>query len=301
MTDRETLLDRAADLDWYHTIDFGDCQSPNRAPQGPANRTLYGVMDMLRHVDLTGLHCLDIGTADGLVAFNMATRGAARVVATDFPREGRPTFHAARELLDLDVELLAGTTFHNIFDHVDEHAFDVVVCSGVLYHMLNPFDCILKARRLLKRNGLLILQTRHHSEDTEPTLDFNLSSGRIPMLGFFFTPSRSAVTGMLALGGFQMLAVRTGTQHEFIATISRNVDVQEISEAPELILQQHERGVPYPEFCRNLPRTSSTAEYKGPKDDIHIDDAKYRPDFPPHPTDPKPIIGSAYLSPNRAF
>jgi 2-polyprenyl-3-methyl-5-hydroxy-6-metoxy-1,4-benzoquinol methylase len=299
MTDRDALLSRAADLDWYHGIDFGDCQTPNRAPHAPQNATLFGVMDMLQHVDLTGLSCLDIGTADGLVAFNMAMRGAGRVVATDFSPVGRPTFHTARELLNLDVEMLGGTTFDNIFDKVDEHSFDVVVCSGVLYHMLNPFDCVLKARRLLKRNGLLILQTRHHSKDTEPTLDFNLVSGRINMLGFFFTPSRTAVTGMLALGGFQLHAVRTGTKHEFIATISTNVDVQEITDAPELILRQHEKGIPYPEFRRELPGEPSAAVYRGPQDDVVIDDVNYKPDFPPHPTNPKSIIGSSYESPNK--
>ena len=80
MTDRETLLHRAEGHGWLHAIDFGNCQSPGRFATGtPQNRTLFGVMDMLNQVDLTGLNCLDIGTADGLIAFNMATRGAARV------------------------------------------------------------------------------------------------------------------------------------------------------------------------------------------------------------------------------
>ena len=97
MTDREALLRQAEAINWFHAIDFGDCQSPGRFKPGtPQNRTLFGVMDMLDRIDLTGLNCLDIGTADGLIAFNMANRGAARVVATDVPQKGFAAFNTAR-------------------------------------------------------------------------------------------------------------------------------------------------------------------------------------------------------------
>jgi 2-polyprenyl-3-methyl-5-hydroxy-6-metoxy-1,4-benzoquinol methylase len=86
----------------------------------------------------------------------MAMRGARRVVATDVTPEGRPAFHTAHELSGLDVELVPGTSFESIIDKLGEHAFDVVVCAGVMYHMLNPFDCIVKARKLLKRDGLFL-------------------------------------------------------------------------------------------------------------------------------------------------
>ena len=197
-------------------------------------------------------------------------------------------------MLNLDVELVPDTTFENIIDKLGEHVFDVMVCAGVMYHMLNPFDCILKSRRLLKRNGLLLFQTRYHPEDTQPTLDFNPVSGRLDQLNVFWVPSQSAVIGMLALGGFRRLAVRTGTKHKFIATIACNVDTEEITDAPGLILPQHKRGIGYPEFRRDLPEQSSTAIYRGPQNDIVIDDLTYKPDFPPHPTTPKPVVGSSY-------
>ena len=126
MTDREELIRQAEEINWFHAIDFGDCQSPGRfTPGTPQNRTLFGVMDMLDQIDLTGLSCLDIGTADGLIAFNMASRGAARVVSTDLPPKGFSSFNTARELLNLDVEMVGGTTFDNIIDKLGEHVFDV--------------------------------------------------------------------------------------------------------------------------------------------------------------------------------
>ena len=300
MADRRELLRKAEEINWFHAIDFGDCQTPGRFhPRTPQNRTLFGIMDMLAHIDLTGLHCLDVGTADGLIAFNLASRGAAHTVATDFPPAGRPSFLTARELLNLDVELVPDTTFDNIIEKLGEHQFDIVVCAGVMYHMLNPFDCILKCRRLLKHNGLLLFQTRHHPDIAEPVMDFNPVSGKLDQINVFWVPSRSAVTGMLALGGFQLLAVRTGSRHDFISTLACNVNATEVTDAPALIMQQHKKGIPYPEFRNELPEPSSKALYRGPQSDEVIDDLKYTPDFPPHPTESKPILGQGFRTANK--
>jgi 2-polyprenyl-3-methyl-5-hydroxy-6-metoxy-1,4-benzoquinol methylase len=294
MSNRESLLQKVAEHEWFHAIDFGDCQSSGRRFRStlPDNLTLFGIMDMLGHIDLTGLACLDIGAADGLIAFNMATRGARRVVATDVSRNGRPAFYTSRDLLNLDVEMFPDTTFENIVDKLGEHTFDVVVCSGIMYHMLNPFDCILKARRLLKRNGLLLFQTRHDPKEQGATLDFNPESRKLDQLNVYFVPSRSAVTGMLVLGGFQLLAIRTGTRNNFISTLACNVDLAEITDAPPLIQAQLEHGINYAEYKQDLPEPDSEAFYRGPQNDAVIDDLTFEPDFPPHPTGSKPVLGS---------
>jgi hypothetical protein len=69
---------------------------------------------------------------------------------------------------------------------------------------------------------------------------------------------------MLELGGFKLLAVRTGTRHKSITTIARNLDTAEIKDAPGLIVPQHERGLSQPEFRRQLPEPNSAAVYPGP-------------------------------------
>ena len=297
MTDRQTLLAEAGDLDWFHAMDLGEAQTPGRfAPGTPQNRTLYGVMSMLNGIDLEGLACLDVGTADGLIAFNMARRGAGRVVATDLPSEGRPSFRLARTLLGLeeDVELVGSTSFDNIVDRLGEQTFDVVVCAGVMYHMIHPFDAIIKARRLLRRNGLLVFQTRYHPEEDRPILDFNLGSGRLDQTNVFWVPSKSAVTGMLSLAGFQLLSIRTGTRHSFIATISKNVDLEEITQGPDLVLRQHEKGMAFTGISPTIKGEPSTASYEGARIESVIDDHEFVPDFPPHPVEDKPVVGSSY-------
>jgi tRNA (mo5U34)-methyltransferase len=150
---RQELIQRAAMLKWFHVIDFGDYQSSGRFPRGTKqNVTPFPVMALLEHIDLRGLTCYDIGTANGLSAFGMKLKGAARVVATDVGEVGEP-FALARELLALDVEYVANTSFDNILAELPEHSADLMVCAGVMYHMLNPFDCILKARGLLRRRA----------------------------------------------------------------------------------------------------------------------------------------------------
>lgn len=65
-------------IDWYHTVELGD---------GVVTPGLY---DHRRLVDrlplpasLAGRRCLDVGSADGFWAFEMARRGAAQVVSLD--------------------------------------------------------------------------------------------------------------------------------------------------------------------------------------------------------------------------
>lgn len=290
MESREALLAEAAEVDWVHALDFGDYQSPGRYnPETAQNRTLFGIMDLLGNIDLAGQSCLDIGTADGLVAFNMATQGAAEVVATDV--EQRRSFMIARDLLELDVELFTDTTFENIIDKVGEHTFDVVVCAGVMHHMLNPFDSILKARRLLKRNGLLLLQTRYDPARSDASLDFKPVSAKADALDIFWVPSKAAVTGMLALGGFQLLAIRRGNKLPFLTTLACNVTLDEVNDRRGGIMEQLQSGIDSAEFCAELPEESSTVFYSGRQDERAIDDLTYQPDFPPHPTEPKPVVG----------
>ena len=119
-------------------------------------------------------------------------------------------------------------------------------------------------------------------------------SRRLDRNTVYWVPSKTAVTGMLALGGFEILAERTGTMHEFIAAIARNVKLDEVTDAPGLIPEQLASGMRYPEFHTNLPEESSSAEYRGPQNDVVINDKKYEPDFPPHPTKPKPAVGSSF-------
>lgn len=220
---RDELLERASTMVWFHAIDFGGVRSAGRFPEDqPQNCTLYGVMDLMKHIDFNGLDCADVGAANGLLSFHMKSCGAKRVVATN-ATVASPGLSIASELLGIEVDLVSSATFANILEKLPLHSFDVLICAGVLYHMLNPFDCILKARRLLKRDGLLILETAYDSAVEAPTIHFNSASGKLQEIFTYWIPSKSAVLGMLRLAGFDVLAIRAINAPGRIAVIGETL------------------------------------------------------------------------------
>jgi len=62
-------------IDWFHAIDFGGFQSRGRFAKGAQNKTLLGIFDLLNGLDLKGRNRLDIGTVDGLTAFDIKAKG----------------------------------------------------------------------------------------------------------------------------------------------------------------------------------------------------------------------------------
>jgi tRNA (mo5U34)-methyltransferase len=62
---------------WYHTLELGD------GLVTPGWFDLRPVVDKLPWPDVAAKRCLDVGTYDGFLAFELERRGAAEVVALD--------------------------------------------------------------------------------------------------------------------------------------------------------------------------------------------------------------------------
>ena len=140
---------------WYHTIDLG------AGVVTPGWFDLRPIVDRMPWPDVRGRRCLDVGTYDGQLAFELERRGAAEVVATDVaehegwdwpartrargpqllrelagPEKGRG-FEIARDLLGSRVERRT----MSIYDLSPKTVgtFDVVVCGSLLLHLRDPF------------------------------------------------------------------------------------------------------------------------------------------------------------------
>ncbi len=288
---RKQLLERASQMVWFHAIDFGGVRSSGRFPEDqPQNCTLYGAMDLMNHVAFSGLNCGDIGAADGLLSFHMKSAGASCVTATNATPTS-PGLTLASELLDIPVELMPSTTFANVLGKLPRHSFDVLAAAGVLYHMLNPFDCILKARQLVKRDGLLILETAFDAKDQTAAIHFN--DGDFKEVYTYWIPTRPAVLAMLRLAGFEVLAVRVISAPSRLTVIAKNVDPEEVSGRSDFMVRQHKAGIADPEFQISLPAERSPASYSGPRDDILLDWKIYQPRFFPHASLELPALGSS--------
>lgn len=146
-----TLSEQVAALDWYHTFDL------------PGDVTTPGMFDHRRCAsrlpippDLHGLRCLDVASADGFFAFEMARRGGevtsydladtsrqdwqgAEHEAVDRARStdrARTAFEVVRDATDLPVERVDGSLYD--LDPAVHGTFDFVFMGNILLHLQDP-------------------------------------------------------------------------------------------------------------------------------------------------------------------
>jgi tRNA (mo5U34)-methyltransferase len=138
---------------WYHTIEL----APGVVTPGAFD--LRPVVERLPWPDVRGKRCLDVGTYDGFLAFELERRGAREVVATDI--ESHEDWDWSRELRDRGAAFLAevagpkgngfeiardalGSSVERVMTSVYELSpeelgkFDVVVCGSLMLHLRDP-------------------------------------------------------------------------------------------------------------------------------------------------------------------
>jgi len=151
----------ASNPNWYHTIELpGGVVTPGWFDLRP-------LVDKLPWPDVAGKRCLDVGTYDGYLAFELERRGAREVVAVDiaghedwdWPANARAQgperlaemagekgrgFEIARDALGSKVQ----KQLLNIYD-LDPSlvgTFDVVVVGALLLHLRDPIRALEAVR-----------------------------------------------------------------------------------------------------------------------------------------------------------
>ena len=205
---------------WYHTLELGD------GVVTPGWMDLRPVVSLLPWPDVRGKRCLDVGTYDGFLAFELERRGAAEVVATDisdhaqwdWPRAMRERgaeflatvagekgrgFEIAREALGSSVvkrEI-------SVYDLSPEEVgmFDVVVCGSLLLHLKDPVRALESIRSVC--SGALL-----SAEQVDPFL--TLVSPRRPATWFragnqtqWQIPNVAGLRAMVECAGFRVECV----------------------------------------------------------------------------------------------
>jgi len=160
---------------WYHTIELGDGLVTTAMWDHRPVVDRYGLPESLE-----GKTALDIGTCDGFWAFEMESRGADRVVATDISRwadfdwlpqtrerksdqaeespEDRFRFAHAMRGSRVEYEI------SNVYELSPETLgmFDVVFCGSLLVHLQNPIKALLNICSVTKE--MAIIATRGEAE-----------------------------------------------------------------------------------------------------------------------------------------
>ncbi|MFJ8527179.1 class I SAM-dependent methyltransferase [Bacillus sp. NPDC094106] len=115
-------------------------------------------------IDVKNKKIIDIGCGGGIYTKELSFMGAKKVVGFDF----------SKEMLQAAEENCAA--FSNIsFVHGDAHhlpfvneTFDIVISRAVIHHLQDIPKFLLEASRILKKDGMLILQDRTIEDCTIP-------------------------------------------------------------------------------------------------------------------------------------
>ncbi|MGB3534810.1 MAG: hypothetical protein WBA13_15005 [Microcoleaceae cyanobacterium] len=156
--------------EWYHSIEL----LPGVFTNGKKHKNIALTRALLQGCEIKGTKCLDVGAQDCLTSMLLERRAALRVVAQDIQRND-DHIDLLKNVLNANFEYLSGcqlSELRSITKNLSIYPFDIVVFSGVLYHMLDPLTGLALMRGLLRNGGLFILETSAFVSDSM-TAHFN--------------------------------------------------------------------------------------------------------------------------------
>jgi len=220
---------------WFHSIKFDETHTsagrfPNNRPQ---NYTLYGIIHYLENIELSNKECLDMGTMDGLIAFSLKKYGAKKVIATDMSY--RQNFQDGMEYLNLDIDYKQPYNAEDISRILKNNKLDLIVCAGILYHVLEPMKLLSHCRNSLKNDGVLLLETQYMYYTDKPYISFSPSDKKHGSIhaNTFFRPTLSTLKGMLEISGFEV--VSTISINSRITILAKAIKPKNINSSIEMI------------------------------------------------------------------
>jgi tRNA (mo5U34)-methyltransferase len=171
---------------WYHRMDLGN----GIVTPGFPWEALWDNIRVVRgETNYLNQSVLDLGSWDGMWAFEAEMLGAAVVVATDcmnywqIPwQQGMNNLLLVREALFSEVIPLWNVAPTALRDRLDgilyshprlKDGFDIVQHLGLLYHLRDPLLSLAQARSVLRDHGTLLLETAIHGADTACAMHFN--------------------------------------------------------------------------------------------------------------------------------
>lgn len=303
---KNKFIEEANKLRWFNALDFGDFQTRGREADNASyfNGSLFGVFDILENIDLQGMRCLDIGSGSGLVALGLKELGAEYVAALDaFEHKA---FNLGVEITGHDIDLRIASFEEAINMDGWLGSFDLVVCSGLMYHLLSPFHLVYIAKRLLKNNGLFLLQSISVRNDPNSCLHLNSQTNINGDPTTYYIPGVNAIRGMLNLSCFNVITTRTLEDlSTFTAYLSQaKINPDEVEERAYNIIKIHDKvknnsgynfgGYSFEKITTPTKEISTIHCNSSKKIETHIDEKKYVSTFPYNPIKLINPVGAIY-------
>ncbi len=199
--------------------------------------------------DLTGKSFLDVGCWEGINCGEAAKRGARKVVGVDLctsPALRRNVETYGFEFIQMDV-------LSEKWLELDD--FDVVLCSGVLYHVENVLSLLFRLRKVTRE--LLVLETATRDVGGDAPLMLFKPNDEASNPSNWWVPNRPCLREMVRSCGFDD---------------PREVHVKERPGGHRVCV--HARPLERDSYARVLPRKASAMSLAG--GDRNFDDNRGR-------------------------
>lgn len=217
MTPQEIIAKAESFGSWYHRIELTPGYFTKSRMEGS-----YHIWDMVRRVRRNLFYpdkcVLDIGTMDGMWAFEAEAAGATCVFGADIWQgdasgEDRCSFALAMkksgiQLKRWDAERLTDFSYREYFD--------IIQCLGMLYHVENPIKVLREIRACIRPHGEMLLETACYRAGNEdiPIARLNTDDGIYNDKTTFWVPNKKALLDMLKLTGWKPLEGSIQTSDE---------------------------------------------------------------------------------------
>ncbi len=130
-----------------------------------------------------------VGTLmEGLIPVLMHRGGASAVLATDFSDHCTEKLEMVKHYYGAQFEYGSVGLMYNLSHTIPGVGFDLINCSGLLYHVYSPLMILAGLRALVKRNGLVIVSTNVVFDD-QPVMYFNTGGRMQPEANTFWYPT----------------------------------------------------------------------------------------------------------------
>jgi SAM-dependent methyltransferase len=216
--------------DWYHEMELFP-GFKTRSTFAPGSQDQWKNIRKIRdQLSYDGQVVLDMGTMDGMWAFEAEKLGAKQVYAIDICQNNSLSaerFKIASLALDSHV-IYARHNAHTLkWDNskADFPLFDIIQCFGLLYHTQNPMLVLHNIAACLKPDGKVLLETACIMDgDVAPWLRLNFDLGIYYDKTTYSCPNWAGLHGMLKAAGLEIVEIRQeipGPRHGILSHIHR--------------------------------------------------------------------------------
>ena len=188
-------------INWYHEFNFGNgLVAKSKTRDAEFHRRLWAfIRSKLDRIDFAGKTVLDIGCWDGYWSFYAEKRGAKHVLATDDVDQnwaGDSGLALAKELLNSSISIDTKLSVYSLAELKTK--FDIVLCLGVYYHLIDPFYAFAQIRHCCHESTIVVFEG-------DVALGLPLETGMYNLTDLSvsrFRPSCALLSGLLSAAYF---------------------------------------------------------------------------------------------------